>query len=535
MKQVLVVILTVVLFLGALSIAPSYITSKSYEQLDYYVQPDGSVKIYNYSGSDTKVTIPETIEGKTVSGITPKSIGYKTVKGKKEKIDNFLINGYFGSTSYDYAKSEDILFNCLHKFEEKIVREATYVLKGEKNFVCGCGFSKTEEIPYIKIPDVVISSLKSNGEGVELKWQVIDGISEYNIYRSINGSEYQFLATSFGGSFVDSTANTALLKYYVVGIAEKNEGSHKIKPMTLEYFKCPELTLDSVKKGVKLKWTESIGAVKYIIYKKDSDGNYQKLAERKNSERLVFLDEKVKKQSQYYYSVVAVDNNGNESVRSETGKSVVYGKNSKVVYLTFDDGPSDNTLKILKILKKYDATATFFVTAADKPRYMSKIVNSGHAIALHTYSHDYKKIYKSSSAYFEDLNKISNLVKKHTGVTSKIIRFPGGSSNTISKNYCVGIMSDLVYEVEARGYRYFDWNVNSGDADGRNVSPNKILNNVKSASAGKDMCVVLMHDTAAKDTTVEALDSICAYYKSHGYEFASLTTESVACEQNVNN
>lgn len=535
MKQVIIVILTVVLFFGAVYISPSYITSKSFEQLDYYVQPDGTVKVYNYSGSDTKVNIPDVINGREVSGIAPQSVGYKTVNGKKVKIDDFLINGYYGTPAQTYADSEGILFNCLHNYSHEPVTQPQYGVKGTERLTCACGFSKLQETEYLKIPNVILTQAEANGEGVLLKWDAVDGITNYNVYRSVEGKDYQFLATVIGNNYVDYDADTSFLKYYVTGVAGENESTKEVKPKTLQYFKSPDLTLDSVKKGIKLSWGNSGSAVKFRVYKKDADGNYKKLLETKNTDTKEYLDTDVKKQSEYFYSVVAVDKDGNESKRSDSGKNLVFGKHSKVVYLTFDDGPSDNTLKILKILKRYKAKATFFVTAAEKPQYMKKITDAGHTIALHTYSHDYKKIYSSTSAYFDDLNKIGKLVYDKTGVDARIIRFPGGSSNTISANYSDGIMTRLTGMVEDIGYKYFDWNVNSGDADGVNVPANKILSNIKTASKGKDMCVVLMHDTSAKDTTVQSLDSICAYYKSKGYEFAALTTESVACHQTVNN
>ena len=113
--------------------------------------------------------------------------------------------------------------------------------------------------------------------------------------------------------------------------------------------------------------------------------------------------------------------------------------------MTFDDGPSENTDKILKILKKYDAKATFFVTGNNQ-KYNSSIkkaADQGNTIALHTYTHDYANVYSSTTAYFEDLQKVSDMVKQITGKAPKYIRFPGGSSNTISAQYSQGIMSAL--------------------------------------------------------------------------------------------
>ena len=165
------------------------------------------------------------------------------------------------------------------------------------------------------------------------------------------------------------------------------------------------------------------------------------------------------------------DYNALVKAKKETGNSskpkpVQYGTvavTEKTCYLTFDDGPSDNTLKILDILDKYKVKATFFVMGTGKLSYVKKIHDAGHTVALHTYSHDYSKIYRSQKAYFEDLEKIGAAVKKYTGEDAKVIRFPGGSSNTVSRSYCKGIMTALSKETANRGYVYFDWNVDSTD------------------------------------------------------------------------
>lgn len=535
MKQVVIILLTIALFFGAIVISSDYVTEKQFEQIEYYVLPDDTVKIINYTGKEQKVIIPDTIEGKKVSSITEKSVGFEEKNGEKVPIENFIINGYYGTAAQLYAEKEGILFNCLHKFKSEVIKETTYSQKGSRRNVCACGFTFVEEIDYKKIPDIKFSSATPDGDGIVFTWNKIDGISNYNIYRSVNGGDFENVATIKGNEFVDYESDSASLKYYITGKAGKNEGAKDIAPVSLDYFKSPNLSLDSSEDGILLNWGDSKNAVRYRVYKKDENNNYNKIYETVDSSEKSYLDKDVNKQSEYFYSVVAVDKNGRESAKSSKGKSLVFGKHTKVVYLTFDDGPSENTLKVLKILKRYNAKATFFVTAFDKSEYMKNIVEEGHTIGLHTYSHDYGKIYSSTSAYFKDLEKIGKLVYDKTGVNTKIIRFPGGASNTISASYSKGIMSKLTNMVEDRGYKYFDWNVNSGDADGQNVSAEKILANVKRESSGVSNCVVLMHDTAVKNTTVKALDSICAYYKEQGYEFAGLTVNSLPCHQTVNN
>lgn len=211
-------------------------------------------------------------------------------------------------------------------------------------------------------------------------------------------------------------------------------------------------------------------------------------------------------------------------------------QNDKKVYLTFDDGPSQNTLEILRILEEHNAKATFFVVNSQYNAYMKQIVESGNEIALHTFTHNYKTVYQSEAAYFEDLQKISDVVKRETGVEAKVIRFPGGSSNTVSRRYQKGIMARLTKQVEEQGYTYFDWNCSSGDASGDGIAAAKLVRNVKAQT--KQMnghIVVLMHDSQAKATTVEALPEILTYFESRGFTFEVLTPETPAVHHGVNN
>ncbi len=205
----------------------------------------------------------------------------------------------------------------------------------------------------------------------------------------------------------------------------------------------------------------------------------------------------------------------------------------KTVYLTFDDGPSSYTPQILDTLDKYGVKATFFVKNGGKYNYVMKdIVDRGHAIGLHTYSHDYAQIYASDKAYFNDLNKISDLVFEQTGVRSKIIRFPGGTSNTVSKKYSKGIMTRISKSVKEQGYVYFDWNCSNGDAEGATTVQSQ-LNYCKQFPKSASTVVVLMHDT--KKATRDSLPKIIEYYKSCGFEFGVLTTSTPPIQHRVNN
>lgn len=209
-------------------------------------------------------------------------------------------------------------------------------------------------------------------------------------------------------------------------------------------------------------------------------------------------------------------------------------ENVKTIYLTFDDGPSPYTPEILEILDKYGVKATFFVINTSYNQYMKDIVDHGHTIALHSYTHDYKTIYTSEEAYYNDLQKISDVVYDETGVRTKIIRFPGGGSNTVSRKYCNGIMSKVTKGVQEKGYFYHDWNISSGDADGNNIPVDRLIANCKKVPSSNTV-VVLMHDTKAKRTTVDALPTIIENYKAMGYKFDLITSSTPAIHHGVNN
>lgn len=242
------------------------------------------------------------------------------------------------------------------------------------------------------------------------------------------------------------------------------------------------------------------------------------------------------KAGDYEVLVKAQDRSGNTAEMKQkvtVEKNPEYGK--KVVFLTFDDGPSENTGKILDILKKNNAKATFFVTGNGQPdnHFIKEAYDQGNAIGLHTYTHDYAYVYSSVDNYFADLQQVSDMVKEITGEAPKIIRFPGGSSNTVSANYSRGIMSTLVDEVHKKGYEYFDWNVSSGDANGNDLPVDTV---VQGATACEEQyCTILFHDTMAKNTTVQALPQIIKYYKDQGYVFLPLTKDSIAAHHGVNN
>lgn len=208
--------------------------------------------------------------------------------------------------------------------------------------------------------------------------------------------------------------------------------------------------------------------------------------------------------------------------------------NGKVIYLTFDDGPSQHTSRLLDVLAKYDVKATFFVVNTGYLSLVSRMANEGHTVALHANNHDYEAIYSSDNAYWNDLKRIQDAVFSYTGQISTIVRFPGGSSNTVSRWYSYGIMTRLTQKMDEMGYRYFDWNIDSDDAGGANTSYEVYCNVVNriSGSGGRNF-VVLQHDLWG--FSVNAVEDIIQWGLANGYTFAALNMNSPYCEHGVNN
>lgn len=210
--------------------------------------------------------------------------------------------------------------------------------------------------------------------------------------------------------------------------------------------------------------------------------------------------------------------------------------NGAVIYLTFDDGPSSSiTPGILNILKEEGVKATFFVIGKSSglDYLIKREHDEGHAIGIHGNSHDYATIYSSENAFFNNINTLRDKIYNLTGEYSNIIRFPGGSSNTVSKKYNVGIMSRLTTQVMEKGFVYFDWNVGSNDTN--KISSNQIVNNVLNGVSPSKVNVVLMHDFENNYKTLNALKSIIQEGKNRGYTFDKITTSTPQVKHGVQN
>lgn len=248
------------------------------------------------------------------------------------------------------------------------------------------------------------------------------------------------------------------------------------------------------------------------------------------------------KEGEYTITYKVADNSGNESTKNRIvtvkkepviRQGNINNSGKKVIYLTFDDGPSSYTNELLDVLKKYNVKATFFVTGNGSDAVIKRAYDEGHTIALHTNSHNYSYVYSSTDNFFKDLYTIQSRVENITGHKSYIMRFPGGSSNTVSKSYDGGtrIMSHLTKEVTNRGFRYFDWNVSSGDAGGTTSSDgvyNNVVNNLKPG-----ISIVLQHDT--KKFSIDAVSRIIEYGLNNGYTFDKITENTPMITHGVNN
>lgn len=196
----------------------------------------------------------------------------------------------------------------------------------------------------------------------------------------------------------------------------------------------------------------------------------------------------------------------------------------KIVYITFDDGPCNTTPQLLDVLDQCKVKATFFVTAQfmnDQAlvEQMKEIHRRGHKLAVHTYTHDYGKIYSSVSAFMEDYDKMDNLIYEATGERSKIFRFPGGSNT----GYNSAIRSELLAEVKNRGLIYHDWNAYDGDCDG--YTGDDLIKRAVTECSYTDRAILLMHNIPGKETVIESMPEIIRQLRDAGYRFEAMSDD----------
>ena len=238
-------------------------------------------------------------------------------------------------------------------------------------------------------------------------------------------------------------------------------------------------------------------------------------------------------QSMLTFAKFQVDNREIRTVTEKKETIVPVATEKKKAYLTFDDGPSINTDKVLNILDKYKIKATFFVvgrTDRESVRRYREIVKRGHNIGLHSLTHNYKQVYARLDSFKKDVYAIRDIVKKYTGVDSKIYRFPGGSSNAVSKTN----MYKVIKWLKSAGYEYFDWNLGGTDAAWPPPSADAIYKAIAKYAGSNTDKIVLLHDSRDKANTVKALPKIIKKLKKEGYVFAKIDINTKPVHHKVN-
>lgn len=235
----------------------------------------------------------------------------------------------------------------------------------------------------------------------------------------------------------------------------------------------------------------------------------------------------INKSNVYGYELNFFNNNSLKG-----NKNLLYNKE---VFLTFDDGPSpNNTKKILKILNNNGVKATFFVVgikAKENPSILRELNNDGMSIGIHTYSHDYKKMYKDLNSYMADYEECKDSIKELINKDPvNYLRLPGGSDNLAANK---SVLNSIKTNLKGKGINYVDWNVCSGDADSQEVPVMKIKDNIQTQCKNKRIAVILMHDTYYKNFTVESLPEIITYLKNQGFVFRTFDDLTEEEEKNM--
>ena len=192
--------------------------------------------------------------------------------------------------------------------------------------------------------------------------------------------------------------------------------------------------------------------------------------------------------------------------------------NKKVIYLTFDDGPSKLTDKFLDILKENNVKATFFLIGnqiQDNEQVVKRIYSEGHSIGLHTYTHKYRKIYRNGDSFIDEMNKSNEVIKRVTGKESHLIRFPGGSRKHLNKNF--------LEKLHNNKFKIYDWNIQASDGINPKIPPYKLVKEATKDPDKHNPVILLMHCDYMHKNTCIALPQVINYYKSHGYEFKPIT------------
>ncbi len=357
---------------------------------------------------------------------------------------------------------------------------------------------------------VALSSTKNTAQGVQLKWKKCDSADGYRIYRSADGSDSKKKIATVNSksilSYTDKTAVSGMKYTYYLVQYKDNSSSIAVKGKARTFVAAPEeLKVKKDGSRVILSWQKVKSATNYDVYRKTgNNGEWSKLVSLadKNS----YTDKTAKSNTVYYYRLKASVSNKYYSAYSEAVRSSRVDPAKKMIALTYDDGPAgESTKRILDVLEKYDARATFFVLGSRIPSYyknMQRADKLGCEIANHTYSH-INLPSNSNTSILNEINKTNSLVKQYTGKTPKLIRAPGGSTNQRVRD-CVNM--PFIY-----------WSIDTRDWEHRSASKTvaSIKNNVR------DGAIVLMHDIHMP--TAGASETIIPWLINQGYQLVTVS------------
>jgi len=450
-----------------------------------------------------------------LTGIIYFLLGGITVELKGNKEINISYNIEYMDEGFLVKKFDKIINNDKYSYKENNNIDITKLGKYEYNY----------EIKYLlftyKLKRIVnvIDDIKPE---INVKEESL--IRDYCTKKDKNKLEYTAL-DNYDGDITDKIEKEEIEDKIILKVSDSN-GNASIKEVPITYSEKPKDKFSLVGNSTVYITTNSKYNEQGTSYK-DGCGNTIKVDVTTTG------SVNTSKNGEYKITYKA---NG----QTLTRKVVVYTPSSntsssnkeKIIYLTFDDGPCSYTERVLKTLDKYNVKATFFVTHqfSKYVPLIKKEYESGHAVGVHSYTHNWN-IYKSVDAYLNDFNKMNADILKYTGSKSMIFRFPGGSSNTISRKYAKGVVKATANKMTSLGYKYFDWDIGSGDSDG--ASRSKIYSNVVNGVKKCSKCIVLMHDI--KINTVNELDNILNTLTKQGYKFGTLSVNSPTVHHKIAN
>ena len=434
--------------------------------------------------TNIKVTLNGKYEVKTMVNIPYEDMGFKVIDENKE-VDNYKYNN---SSNVDITKLGE------YKYRYEIeYRNKKYYLERK-----------------VIVVDEIAPELTIDTNGIT---------RDYCTKKDTNSLKYSAI-DNYDGDITYLVKVTEKDNYYIVSVSDSSNNKVE-KEVPIKYSNKP-------KDSLKLNGNKTINVKLNDTYK-EQGAKYTSGCSTKNNANIVINGEVDTTKAGTYELTYSY--NGLSVKR----KVVVYepstkqDTSNKIIYLTFDDGPSKYTPKLLDILDKYNVKATFFVVGTNR-NTIAEEYKRGHTIGVHSLTHNWS-IYSSLEAYLDDFNKMNDIIEQKTGSRSMIFRFPGGSSNTVSRKYSKGIVKKIANYMTDAGYVYFDWNVSAGDASsntGEQVYKN-VVNGVKNCTK----CVILMHDS--KQKTVNQVENILKTFIERGYTFGTLDTNGPIVHHNIKN